>query len=214
MCIRDSTSYADTDGVITDPTTDLDNEFGDTSEVAYREVTPEIGVAKEIVGVPVPQADGTFAVTYEVVVENTGLTDLVNLSVVEDLASQFGAAFSSAGNLTLITGTTDPNSSVSLNSTGWDGGAVVSEIIDPAGTGSNLAIGDSFTFRFDVVVNPTSSALDNQVKASGTAVDHDGNPILDGAGMPVMVMDLSDSGTDPDDPNAGAPGDDGMGGTR
>ena len=131
-------SYADTDGIVTDPTTDLANEFGDTSEVAYREVTPEIGVAKEIVGVPVPQADGTFAVTYEVVVENTGLTDLVNLSVVEDLASQFGAAFSSAGNLTLITGTTDPNSSVSLNSTGWDGGAVVSEIIDPAGTGLSL----------------------------------------------------------------------------
>ena len=33
-------SYADTDGIISDPTTDLDNEFGDTSEVAYREVTP------------------------------------------------------------------------------------------------------------------------------------------------------------------------------
>ena len=56
-------SYADTDGVITDPATDLDNEFGDTSEVAYRELTPEIGVAKSAVGQPVAQADGCLLYT-------------------------------------------------------------------------------------------------------------------------------------------------------
>ena len=49
----------------------------------------------------------------------------------------------------------------------------------------------------------------DRVNAAGTAVDHDGNPILDGSGAPIMVMDLSDSGTDPDDPNAGEPNDTG-----
>jgi len=177
-------SYADTDGVITDPATDLDNEFGDTSEVAYRELTPEIGVAKSAVGQPVAQADGTFAITYEVVIENTGGIDLTNLSAVEDLATQYGAAFVSASNLTVTAGPTDPDSIVAIDSA-WDGTATT-EFIDP-----------------------TTSALNNQVKASGIAVDHDGNPITDGSGAPIMVMDLSDSGTDPDDPNAGANGDTG-----
>ena len=37
---------------------------------------PEIAVAKDVVGQPVAQPDGTFAVTYEVEVENTGAFDL------------------------------------------------------------------------------------------------------------------------------------------
>ena len=196
MCIRDS------------PTTDLDNEFGDTSEVAYREVTPGIGAAKAPAGLPVAQPDGNFAVTYEVVIENTGATDLTNLSVLEDLAAQFGPAFVSAGNLTLVTGPTDPASVIAIDSA-WDGSGATQFIDNSGAAGTLLAIGDSFTLQFDVIVSPTTSALNNQVNASGTAVDHDGNPITDGSGAPIVVMDLSDSGTDPDDPNAGEPNDTG-----
>ena len=84
-------SFNDTDGVVTNPSTDLDNQTGDTSEVGYRELGVAVGVAKDVVGVPVAQADGTFLVTYEVVVENTGGTDLIDLSVVEDLSAEFGS---------------------------------------------------------------------------------------------------------------------------
>ena len=95
-------SYADTDGIVDDPSTDLGNEFGDTSEVAFRELNPEIAVAKEVFASPVALPDGSFAVTYQLVVENTGSAGLQNLSVVDDLATQFGPAFVSAGNLSLI----------------------------------------------------------------------------------------------------------------
>ena len=201
-------SYMDTDGIITTTSPDLANEFGDDSEVGFRELTPEIGVAKSIIGQPVAQPDGTFAVTYELVVENTGGIDLANLSLEEDLAAEFGAAFSSAGSLALVAGPTDPDSVVVLDTT-WDGSGNTEFIDNSGATGTLLKVGDSYTVQFVAFVNPTGSALDNQVKVSGTAVDHDGNPITDGSGMPVMVMDLSDSGTDPDDPNAGADGDTG-----
>ena len=201
-------SYMDTDGIITTTSPDLANEFGDDSEVGFRELTPEIGVAKSIIGQPVAQPDGTFAVTYELVVENTGGIDLTNLSLEEDLAAEFGAAFSSAGSLALVAGPTDPDSVVVLDTT-WDGSGNTEFIDNSGATGTLLKVGDSYTVQFVAFVNPTGSALDNQVKVSGTAVDHDGNPITDGSGMPVMVMDLSDSGTDPDDPNAGADGDTG-----
>ncbi len=199
-------SYADTDGIVSDPSSDLDNETADTFEVAYREVAVTIGVAKDIVGQPVAQPDGTFAVTYEVVVENTGLADLINLSVVEDLATEFGPAFGSASNLTLSAAPADPNSSIAINSA-WDGSGVTEFIDNSAGT--SLVVGDSFSLQFDVIVNPTNSALDNQVVASGAAVDHDGNPILDGSGKPVMAFDDSDSGTDPNGNNPGEDGDTG-----
>ena len=200
-------SYDDTDGVITDPAKDLDNESGDNSEVGYRESSLELGVAKEIFAGPTIQPDGSYTLTYQVVVENNGSADIEDLSLIDDLEEQFGAAFVSASNLRLITGPTDSGSSVSVNSA-YDGD-MVTQMINPAGSGSNLVIGDSFTVRFDVVVNPTNSALDNQVKVSGIGIGSDGNPILDSKGNSVVVTDDSDSGADPDDPNIGQPGDTG-----
>ena len=97
------------------------------------------------------QADGNFAVTYEVVIENTGATDLTNLSVLEDLAAQFGPAFVSAGNLTLVTGPTDPASVIAIDSA-WDGSGATQFIDNSGATGTLLAIGDSFTLQFDVIV--------------------------------------------------------------
>ena len=200
-------SYADTDGIINDPSSDLDNEIGDTSEVGYREIGATIGVAKEISSGPTLLANNTYAITYSVVVENTNNADLANLSVLEDLATQFGPAFVSASNLTLAAGPTDPDSSITIDST-WDGSAAT-EFIDNSVAATTLASGDSFTVTFDVIINPTTAALDNQVTAAGTALDPDGNPVLDADGNPLVVTDVSDSGADPDDPNAGEAGDTG-----
>ena len=201
-------SYHDPDGIVVDTSSDLQNQIGDTSEVAFREVAvPEIGVAKEVVGDPVPQPDGTFLVTYQIVVENTGNADLSNLSVIEDLAAEFGPAFDSASNLTLFIPPTDPGSTITIN-TAWDGSGVTDAINNtPALT--LLQAGDSFTLRFDVVVNPTNSALDNQVTATGTAVNEAGKPITDGSGSLLVATDVSDSGSDPDGTNPGEDGDTG-----
>ena len=67
-------------------------------------VIADISVAKQQVpGSVTPLANGDFEVTYQLVVENTGNVDLGDVSLVDDIATQFGGAFVSAGSLTLIT---------------------------------------------------------------------------------------------------------------
>ena len=144
--------------------------------------------------------------TYEIVVENTGGADLTDVSVLEDLAAEFGPAFVSAGNAAISTPPADPTSIIVLNSA-FDGSSD-SELIDNS-AGTILQIGDSFTLQFDVIVNPMSSVLDNQVVASGNAVDENGIPLTDISGNPLTASDDSDSGSDPDGTNAGAAGDTG-----
>ena len=129
--------------------------------------------------------------TYEIVVENTGGADLTDVSVLEDLAAEFGPAFVSAGNAAISTPPADPTSIIVLNSA-FDGSSD-SELIDNS-AGTILQIGDSFTLQFDVIVNPMSSVLDNQVVASGNAVDENGIPLTDISGNPLTASDDSDSG--------------------
>ena len=133
---------------------------------------------------------------------------MADLTLSDNLDAQFGPAFVSAGNLVLFTGPFDSGSAVSLLSN-WDGENFI-EMIDQAAS-TSLAVGDSFTVRFDVEVDPdasgTSSPLDNQVTTGGDAVDSAGNPILDSSNQPITASDDSDSGSDPSSTNNGAPGD-------
>ena len=161
-------------------------------------------------GTPVSLANGNFEVVYELVIENTGNIDLANLTLVEDLASQFGTALISAGNITLLAPPADPTSSVALDST-WDGSGAT-EMIDQAAA-TSLAVGDSFVVQFTTEVDPDAvgapGALNNQATTGGDAVDSNGNPVTDSSGNPIVVTDDSDSGTDPNTSNAAAPGDNG-----
>ena len=81
----------------------------------------DLGIAKAIVGEPVLTDFGNFVVTYQVVVENTGTVNLGQLSLLEDLAGQFGSAFVNAGNLTVTSGTSDPGSSITVDSALFNG---------------------------------------------------------------------------------------------
>jgi len=85
-------------------------------------VIADISVAKEVLGI-VAVGDN-FEVTYQLVVENTGNVTLADVSLVDDLATQFGAAFVSAGSLTAAGGPSDPASSITLNTSAWDGDTV------------------------------------------------------------------------------------------
>ena len=145
--------------------------------------------------------------TYEVVVENTGSVGLTNLTVEEDLATQFGAAYVNAFGLTLVTPPTDAYSVISLDSAAWNGGSNT-EILD-TGITPKLAIGDSFVFQFTAEIDAVAATgvLDNTVTAGGDAVDANGNPLTDANGNPITAADDSDSGADPSSTNAGQPGD-------
>ena len=60
-------------------------------------------------------ANGNFEVTYELVIENTGNVDLANLTLVENLAGQYGTALISAGNATITVPPADAGSNVVID---------------------------------------------------------------------------------------------------
>ena len=127
---------------LSDSGTDPTNGGGaGTNEDPTSIILPNIGAAKEVYET-FALPNGDFQVTYQLVVDNTGNVDLAGLSLTDDIATQFGPAFVSAGNLTLVTPPTDPASSVVINAS-FDG-SVATEIIDQAAS-TLLAVGDSYT---------------------------------------------------------------------
>jgi len=172
-------------------------------------VVADLGIAKSIVGEPVLTDIGNYVVTYQLVVQNTGNVDLTDLSLLEDLQSQFGSAFVDAGNLVLTLAPSDPSSNVALDSAGWNGSSSP-ELIDPASS-STLVVGDTFRLTFDVEIDPAqvTDPLENQVTGSGDAVNSSGDLIVDADGNQVVATDLSDSGTDPNSSNPNDPFDGG-----
>lgn len=171
-------------------------------------VIADLGIAKSIVGDPVAQFNGNYLVTYQVVIENTGTVDLASMSLIEDLANQFGDAYVNASGLRLTSGTTHASSNVALDSGGFNGGTST-ELLDQS-VNNVLAVGDSFTIEFTAEVDPLPVAdnpLLNQVTGSGSAVDANGNALIGEDGNAIVANDLSDSGTDPNGRNNGQPGD-------
>ena len=197
----------------TDPSGEngVDNGDGTFGNDPTPIIIADISVAKEVFGTPVALDDGTFEVTYQLVIENIGTVDLNNLSLSDDIAAQFGAPFVSASGLTLVTGPTDPGSSVLLDAANWDGNAST-EMIDQAAA-TSLVVGDSYVVQFVVIVDldagGTSGPLENQVVAGGDAVDGDGNPFTDSNGNAITANDLSDSGADANGDNPNDQGDNG-----
>ena len=53
---------------------------------------PEIGLAKRLVGTPINNNDGTYSLTYEFRVKNTGDVILNNVQVTDNLTTTFGGA--------------------------------------------------------------------------------------------------------------------------
>ncbi len=182
---------------------------GDTGSVD--DATPleiaEIGVAKRVTDV---QMIGlTSLVTVQIVVENTGTTFLRDLSLTDDLATEFSANFDSivtAPQIVSSSATADPN----LN--GAYSGDTSTDILD--GSSGVLAPGERFVVELVVRVAATpgqaSVVLTNQAAATATATDAIGNLTRDQNGSLLSrVMDLSDSGIHPGTTNASAPGDTG-----
>ena len=198
----------------TDPTAENGEDDGDG--VFGNDPTPiviaDISVVKAVSGTPTLLSNGNFEVVYSLVIENNGNVDLADLTLVEDLATQFGSALVSVlvilpWSLRLL----PPTATVVLDAS-WDGDASTEMISQTAAT--LLAVGDSFTVEFTVEVDPDAAAapgaLDNQVTVGGNAVDDNGDAFLDSTGTPITTTDDSDSGTDPNGTN---PDDDGDQGT-
>ena len=184
----------------TDPDPDGDSnpdEAGenDPTPISFTE-EPLIGVAKAATITDYGNTDpdlgplGPFEVTMEFSLENFGNVDVVNLSLVDDLDTAFGA-----GNYSITSGptvTTAPATSTITVSTTFDG-STDTEMLDT--TASNLDIGE--TAVIELVVEVTDpGAYTNVATASG-----------EGPGG-TTTTDDSDDGSDPDDNGNDDPTDD------
>ncbi len=88
-------SYADPDGIVNNPGTDLANEAGDTSETGYREIgSPAITLTKDSVYEDTDQDGGASVgdtIKYTFVVTNTGDVTLYNITIDDPLVSVSGS---------------------------------------------------------------------------------------------------------------------------
>ena len=77
-------SYANTDGDVNDPSNVLDNETGDTTEVAYREAVADLVTVKTLASLDDTPAEGD-TVTFQIEVTNNGTAQATNVTLTDSL---------------------------------------------------------------------------------------------------------------------------------
>ena len=165
-----------------------------------------IGTSKQAARI-LDNGDGTYTVTYRVVVENMGGVELSNVQLTEDLTGTFTAptTFNVTG-IRLI-GTTRAGLPAPNINPGFTGVGPNTNLLDGAGRllrreldANNNIVNDggTATIEFDVRITPNGNfgPFNNQVQASGTSPGG------------TIVTDDSVDGTDPDPTNNGSATDD------
>ena len=174
----------DADGDDTDGTVDDDGLPGEDvpTPVSFTE-GPSVGTAKTVVAGPTSNGDGSYDVTYSLLVENTGDVALTGVQVQEDLS----VTFASVVDWSVVSVT---STEFAVSST-FDGSSDIDLLL---GTDA-LAVGEFGVIILDVVVTPGDDLgpHDNMVIASG----------LSPTG--TTVVDSSQDGVDPDPDDDGNP---------
>jgi gliding motility-associated-like protein len=153
-------------------------------------VKRSLGIAKAV-SVPYVNSDGSYNVTYTVVVKNYGQGVLQNISLTENLAATFPAPSS----FTVLTDSTylSAGSGLSLNKTGFDGLAQTNLLT----TGSNFIAPGQVpdTIRFTIKVRPAVFFTEYKNTVLGLAMDQNNS----------TLVDSSNTGLDPDPDQDGNP---------
>ena len=165
-------------------TTSRFSRAGGDASIVVEWLLGEIGSSKSA-SIGPRKADGTYDVTYTIIVQNTGDMTLNNLALVDDLtaADQLGTAFVSVVTQPAVSAVLiNPGSTLPAATAAYNG---TNSLI---GAGGVLIAGDSYQVVFTVNVDPAAAGapatLDNTATASGDI----------GA---VTVTDKTDTGTDP-----------------
>ncbi|MCF6273668.1 MAG: hypothetical protein L3J37_10870 [Rhodobacteraceae bacterium] len=165
-----------------------------------------VGIAKEVSGAVVTNADGSFNTTFQMVIENFSLEALINMEVTDPLAGAaplFGTYESLAtpatdplglGSYTILT---QPAGSCGGLNSGFDGSGD-----NALANGFSLASGSTCTISFSLRVQPTNPLP--PVLASGGRYENQATVTGEGelsgqtsATNPELI-DISNNGTDPD----------------
>jgi len=167
-------------GIYPDPDNNGDpTDNNDPTPVSFPE-NPEIGAAKQLAGIPVNNNDGTYSMTYEIRVKNTGDVLLNNVQVTDNLATTFG------GNTVLVTSL----SSTYFTVNGLYDGTSNTNLL--AGT-NNLAVGAQYIILLTVKVTPGTNLGPYNNSATASAISIFNTP----------VSDSSQNGIDVDPENDG-----------
>ena len=168
--------------------------------------TASIGIAKSVTAGPTPNADGSFNVTYRMIVENLSLEDLNNITVTDQLA---GAAPAHGTYVALGAPATDPMArgdytilaAPSGSCAGLNGGFNGSGNTTVA-SGATLAVGA--TCQIDITLRVQPTVPFPAVQPSGGRYENQavvtGEGVLSGqtSATNPMLADLSDNGSNPD----------------
>lgn len=178
-----------------------------------------IGIAKAVSAGPTPNEDGSFNVTFNMIVENFSLEALDNISVTDPLSGASplfgtydaaGAPFAN-GEYTIAS---TPSGSCGDLSAGFTGAGGMANVV--AGlAGFTLAAGGTCNISFELQVQPTvplptplpsGGWYDNQATVTG-----EGTVSGQTSTTNPLLIDISDNGTNPDpngDSDAGGAGED------
>ncbi len=185
----DSGNPADDMGTDEDPT------------ISLFDPVPQLGSTKSA-SVGSILADGTFNVTYTILVENTGNVTLAPLSLIDNLTAidQLNEAFNGVVTQPQVSGVVNMGSTMpTTNAPLYDGtnGLIV-------GTDGSLIPGDSYQVIFTVNVNPNADNPGFNNTATAGATPPTGDPIVDDTDTGTDV-DGNPTGETPSD-NPGGPG--------
>ena len=179
----------------------------DASEIFnLLDIPPEIGVAKEVSSV-IDNEDGTYTVTYNIVVENLGDVSLFDVQVEEDLATTFAGATSfSVNSLSAVEDSNDfyrDNFTVNEKFDGFDDKNLLAEE-------NILGAGRQGVIQLEVIITPGDNPgpFSNSVMATAREPypNDDGTydmttaEATDGAGVSFPVADLAIEKSDDIDP--------------
>jgi len=170
----------------------------DTETVTLVEQDPSLSVDKSA-SVGTLKANGTVDVTFTLETENTGNVPLLNLTLVDDLQTQFGSAFNGVVTQPTISGAAATGSTAPAQTTSYTG---ANSLI---GTGGVLAVGDKYTVVFTVNVDMNASGAPSPLAntaTTGATAPGSTSPITDDSNN---SSDPSNNGTDGTPAGTGVP---------
>ena len=177
-------SYLDPDGDVNDPTVDLDNEGGDTTEVAYREVIADLVTVKTLISGDDTPDEGE-SVTFQIEVTNNGGAQATGVSLSDSLPTGITFANSSTS-----AGTTyNADTGVWTIGTLADGGSAILTLTGTVdvGQGGNM------------ITNTTSAAMGDQDDPSTVGDDLVESVTINNVADLVTVKTLLSGDSTPDE---------------
>ncbi|MEL6987450.1 MAG: hypothetical protein AAGK97_06430, partial [Bacteroidota bacterium] len=191
-----------------------DNETGGTDDPTPLPPFPSINIAKSVNSVVSAPTPDRYFVTYRHIIQNTGNTVLENLILTDDMVTALQGGYVGTTSIVVMSGSpaAQMNPIAAAGTTVMDG---TNNALD--GMSGILNPGEQFivdiTVEIDITTITGTQPLLNQSTIEGTPTDGMGNTLTDPTtGAPYQpgdVTDTSDSGTDPDGNNPGAPNDSG-----